>query len=797
VATLSYEVGAIFSIVDEATPALTRIGEAFSRLAEQADTLNKTFSTIGERAFSGMQARLTEASDGMSRLIRQADELAGAFSRADAASRGMAPGAGGGGRGGGGPRARDEALATYDGINEDRRNANWMNANQNQIYNRDYAAANRVNDNMDWQQSQRNDYGLYGPAPRPYWGEGDEFANANAENRQMDVAEANRQRQRKYDEAERDASIRNRNAMIGGAAGGVLHGAGPFVGAALGYGAFKGSMTEDLALQQSLTEMGYDPKDPNFAALKDQLREQVSAGTQGTIYSESKGANALPGLTGQFSAVFGSPEERREKFESMLPTGLRFAEVAEQYHRGSLQSSLGAGIGYAHMTHRYGGPELDEGLNHLLALSLATGDTVAGELGVLRYSVPLGEAAGIDADKIAALTGFFQVMGFTGTTAGTGVGQMLTGLSQTGGPISANLASSRTRDLEHTFEKTFNLEPSRLHEVRQKGGTAHVEAMKELGLYDAAGKVEERVAPGGRVDSDEMMRRIAAALQRHTPIEDLKILRDAFTVRGSREAALFTDPTLVPKLLTFLENMAHPPSAVSMQQAIAGTPLQQFEQMLANFANIGNTLATQTLPGLNDALKVMNTYLISFNTFLKEHPTAAAVGGWGAAGLITATALGAGATAVGKLMAGPRAIWNWGRGLAGGEGGAAAAGGEAAVTGGGLGAGLMGLSRFLPVAALVDQVLSYAGTETGSAKIESMVFNRRAGPRADAAPTTTAPASVTNNFTLNLSGMIDEAMKSNIVTWVTGHLSTAITHASTEGQGTMSSPYTTPGAIGF
>jgi hypothetical protein len=793
VATLSYEVGAIFSIVDEATPALTRIGEAFSRLAEQATALNAKFATIGEQAFSGMQARLAETSTGMQRLVRQADELAGAFSRADAASRGMAPGGGvGGGRGGGRRNPNDP-------LGEDWANARWMNANEDQIYNRNYALAQQQNAAIDRQRGAREDNGLYGPAPRPYWGEGDDFANATAENRDMDVVEANRRRQAQYDNAQRDAEARNaanRSAMVGGAIGGVFHGMMPIIGGGLGFMAEKGSFTKDLALQQSLVEMGYDPNDPNFEALKEQLKGKVSEGTRGTIYSETKGANALPGITGQFSAVFATPEERREKFETMLPTGLRFAEVAEQYHRGSLQSSLAAGVGYAHMTHRYGGKPLEEGLNHLLALSLATGDTVAGELGVLRYSVPLGEAAGIDADKIAALTGFFQVMGFTGTTAGTGVGQMLTGLSQTGGPISANLAASRTRDLERTFEKTFSLEPSRLHEVREKGGTAHVRAMKELGLYNEAGQVEDRVAPGGKVDSDEMMRRIALALRQHTNIEDLKILRDAFTVRGSREAALFTDPTLVPKLLTFLENMKNPPSAVSMQAAIAATPMQQFEQMLANFSNIGTTLADRTLPGLNDAMKTLNYYLIGFNTFLKEHPTIAAAGGWGGLTVAASAALGAGMWGANKILAGPRAAWNW---LIPGEGAAAATGAATGVTGsagGAWGASLMGLARFLPVAALVDQVLSYAGTETGSAKIESMVFNRRAGPRADAVPVVTTP-NVTNNFTLNLSGVFDEMMKSSIVSWITSNLATHVANASSEGQGTLASPYTTPGAIGF
>jgi hypothetical protein len=795
VATLSYEVGAIFSIVDEATPALTRIGEAFSRLAEQATTLNQRFSTIGESAFTGLQAKLAEVGMEMDRLVGRADALAGAFSRADAASRGMAPGSGGGG--GGGPGGRGGRGERDRQLNEDIANARWMNSNENQIYARNYQSALRDNEAIDRQRSMREDYGLYGPSPRPYWGENDELANANEENRRMDAESASRRRQAQYDQAERDSSVRNRNALAGGAIGGVLKGSGPLMALGLGYGSFHAAMTEDLGLQQALTEMGYDPKDPNFGALKEQLRQQVSAGTQGTIYSEAKGGTSLPGVAGQFSGVFATPEERREKFEAMLPTGLRFAEVAEQYHRGSLQSSLAAGIGYAHMTHRYGGKELDEGLDHLLALSLATGDTVANEVGVLRYSVPLGEAAGIDPDKIAALTGFFQVMGFSGTTAGTGVGQMLTGLSQTGGPISANLSASRTRDVERAFEKTFSLEPERLHEVRKKGGTAHVEAMKELGLYNAAGQVDEKVAPGGKVDTDEMMARIAGALQKHTNIEDLKILRDAFTVRGSREAALFTDPTLVPKLLTFLENMKHPPSATSMQAAIAGTPIQQFEQMLANLSNIGNTLATQTLPGLNEALKVMNAGLIGINTFLKEHPVAAEAAGWTAAGLAGTAAIGVGASAVAKVMAGPRAIWNWGRGLIAGEGGAAA--GEAsAVTGagGGLGGGLMAIGRFLPIAALVEQVLSYAGTETGSAKIENMVFNRRAGPRADAVPPP-APPSVTNHFNLNISGVIDDVMKSSIVNWVTGSLATAVTHSSTDGAGTMSSPYTVPGAIGF
>lgn len=820
----SFVIGSIFELdVNQAEAGLTKLGSLFEAISASM----KEVAGQGEGLFTAWTAgfaRVGEAAEAMSgaasgaferigagagAAIAQIDALAAAWTRAGRA----AADAQGGSAGELIVRVRPQRGGGSEpglwGTPGQWANAQWENRNANQVYNRDYMAAQRANADID----RRAGEGLIGPPDRPYYGEGDDWANAQWEDANRDQIYRSQRAGAEQENAARDRAAATRAGAVAGAVGhgsGVLSGMAPLAGAIAPFEAEKAAMTENRSLTQALIEMGYKPGDPGFGALVEQLRQTVYAGSVGTIYSEAQAANMLPGTAGQFGAVFATPDERRKNYEAILPTILHFAEVAEQYHRGDLASSVKAAIGYSHMTRRYTSDQLGPGLDEMMAIVLGTGETVAAEQNILKYSVPLGQAAGVSPDDAAALTGFFQVMGFGGSTAGTGVGQLYMGMTHTGGRLAAQQHEQR---IASVFEHTMHMDPGRLQAVAKSRGSLHDQAMEAMHLYDASGHVAADVAPGGKLNQAVMLQRIEEYLTTHTSVQDLSTLANAFTVRGSREAAILNDPAVIGKLVTFIESVRHPTSVNALQQDLATTPLQQFQQMLANISNIGNTLATPTLTGLNSLFQTTNQYLTGFNAWLKEHQEVAkAVGYTGLAGG-AATALG---------LAGVAARWLYTH-----SGASAAVGGvESLVQAVGPRVGITGLTGWMGLlneaagaglfAADVAQHLvspKYTNPRTGQPDYDWWLLHQATqpppggagahpnaslpGPRAGLTPQATAtPAAAPNVSIVNhitVSGLIEPHVWDLMLKKLNDSLRSAMEHlGGGDAKGSFVSPYTQP-----
>lgn len=844
--SLSFEVGAIFIIEDRATAALAQIGRAFESLGELAASVEEKLMGIGEGAFAPMLLGIERASSATKLMIDQIGAVADAWGRAATAAQryGTAAGSGAAGAGSGGGRGgpRDEGLYgppvrdRYEGYNEalrdnqrydreQRMNADALNRNEDQIYSRQEAAARREKAARDL---ALND-GPIGPVSRPYWGQGEEWANAAEENRrwrQSDdglsipppprtgITDFTRAREPLGPREQFDFTDADKGAAVGAAAarrgghgagmgfrgevgshgfrgGGVIHGLGPFIALGAVYGGGKSAMQEDRALAQALQEMGYDPREPGFQLKMDEMRGKVAEATAGTIYSEAHGASVLPGTAGQFSGLFNTPQERRTAYQAVLPPALKFAEVAEQYHRGTIGESYKAGIGYLAMTNQTTEKGAETGLSQLLALSLATGDTIAQEQNVLKYSLPVGKAAGADPVETAALTGFMEILGFRGTTAGTGVGQMIMGLTGTGGPLAAQ--QRREKDMGREFSNILHLNPREMHAVKESRGKEHDIALKSLDLLDPkTGKISDQIAPGGHLAIQPFIEHVSGALQRMTPMQGLDSLRNAFTVRGSREAAELKDTETIKRLLDFFGTMKAAPSVDDLQKQLATRPLQQFEQMLANVANIGNTLATATLGPLNTAFMTLNGYLAGFNTFLKTHQGVTEAAGW------TGLAMG-GAAALGVAGSGVRALWRY-------SGARAVASGVSSLLGGGAApvigeealAGIGGGSLLGPMGLLGGGLLAAGGA--AGAMNAPMVddFGRPVGTWGGR-PSTTAMAAPSNTqVTVNLGpvtmhGVPDDSSLRGIIDTLTKGLRDTLSHMTSDATGSSMSPYTQPG----
>jgi hypothetical protein len=441
-------------------------------------------------------------------------------------------------------------------------------------------------------------------------------------------------------------------------------------------------------------------QDPQrFAPAMQQMREIARQASRGTIFSEARSAVAMPVLARELGFT---GEEGMNKFGQIYRPALRAAEVAQQTGLGSLDSSLSASVEYAHMTGAYEPRLLEQHVNVLRSIAQLTNQTMHGEESILKYSVPIGMPAGMDPNQAAIQTGFLQQRGFNSSTAGTGLSALILGALNTGGGISAHLKQSR-RQMERQFADALHLLPGEASEAHGGRGSEHVRALADLGITHD-GRLTT-VDADGNFDIGMLEADIRNFSTHHSQQETLKALHDAFGTRGERVAAAYINPESGTQLQRFNEAVRTSPTANQIQTDLVQSPMQQFEQMLSNVANIGNTLATTTLPGLNTALQTVNAGLTAFNDFLRNHQAVAEVAGYGALGAGSLGSLGLLQLAGRSIGSG---IGSVGRGLGSLFGMGAGAAGEAAGVAGAAEGGLARLGTGLGL-------LGYLGYEMHSA----------------------------------------------------------------------------------
>lgn len=708
---------------------LERLAGLFETLAETAQLLTDKLATIGEGAFSALLTGAERAETVMSSAIEQANAVGAAWDRAAAAAAryGEAASAGGGSGGGGAGGRRGPRVPTQeDEIRAARRNAEaenanldyitqgtWMNARaENANFDAvarerlrqergdtgglygpgprpyfgdgdDFANARAENANFDAVarerlRRERENSGLYGPSPRPYWGEGDDFANAAGENMRYDAAERERARRARrgpdesFDEPGRIGSAAGAG-FLGGKAGGVFKGLMPIIGGLAAIGAEKAAMQEDIAIRQALMGMNITDTSPEFDEGYARLKALAYEATVGTKYSEAQGAipmrEALPVLA--ISGMAGV-----QAAESTYRISLRLGELSELRHKGSIGSEAVAAEEFAHLEQRYEPGPLTKSLDLINAIAMRTDTSIRLQQGIMKYGIPTALSAGIDPDVAAAEMGVAELRLGSTTTAGTGYSRFLLGALHSGGGINAQLAPhqrNEARRAQREFESALRLQPDKdaSHDVHAARGSRHDQALVALGVTDRSGKLLDQTATGD-LDVEKMKQQVFGFGQTHTKQQALDVIQDAFGTYGGRYASAYLEPGYIDRERAQVATFRGAPSVEAEQLALSHSPLQQFQQMVANFANIGNTLATGTLPGLNTAFGALNTGLIKLNDWLKSHETLATAGGWGA------LAVG-GATALGVLGAGARGLWKmsgassvWGSLFGGGgEGGLA------------------------------------------------------------------------------------------------------------------------------
>ncbi|HTI81730.1 MAG TPA: phage tail tape measure protein [Acetobacteraceae bacterium] len=213
---MSYEVGASFSIQDEASGPLMRMSEAATGLAERAEAVTSAFENLGRVSFARMTRQLGElgatAEKSIPGVVRSVGVLTAALADANAAAvrlsdtmlslrggRGGLGGGGGGGRGGGGGGGDGEgAFSPRDGWNEAAReaypNARYWDHDYNQVERRMRGAADY--ENRDNDLIYRNQRAL-----------------AEREEADRQAAYMNMRRGADYENADEDARYRNQRSL--------------------------------------------------------------------------------------------------------------------------------------------------------------------------------------------------------------------------------------------------------------------------------------------------------------------------------------------------------------------------------------------------------------------------------------------------------------------------------------------------------------------------------------------------------------------------------------------------------
>lgn len=393
---------------------------------------------------------------------------------------------------------------------------------------------------------------------------------------------------------------------------------GPFE-LSIGYGFYKSiseAMDENQALTQTLSAFNV----PGLTGAQgerdlDLLHEIARVSAVGTSYTGQETAQAMLGAApmDNFTGTKGI-----EAFAGVFPSALPMAEVGQMRGLGSIADNLKAAIGYADLTQRYNAGQLAPGLDEILAIVEGTHMSLSSVEATMKGGLPVAAAAGTNIDQATQAIGYLMHAGL-GQSAGNAVGQIIVGATTTGGPMNAGLAQERAAAAQATDENAPQF----------RDMTAHAQALRDLGVTDAAGRLTVLNAEGG-VDLGKILGDIRSYGAHHTSTDLTDVLHQAFGIQGMPEATLRA--LQQGSFADFEKLIAGTPGAAAQQATFPATPLQQFERSLARLQDIGNALATAILPQFTALEMGLVGFLDAVESFLSRHKLIASVLGYAAAG---------------------------------------------------------------------------------------------------------------------------------------------------------------------
>ncbi len=431
-------------------------------------------------------------------------------------------------------------------------------------------------------------------------------------------------------------------------------GGGPALaaGAALGFGVYSEAEFEDQAAPMFLTGQIETPagmtKDARFKQIRDTMQRISST----TGFSPKDAGDAMLTVERQFG---GLPLEKRIQIEETLAP---YAGAEARLKETGLKESFEALVGLSHMTGTYDPAKLPGLARQFSFASLITPATITQLQTALSYSMPMLHA-GLDMDpsSIMFMTAMAQTAGIKSTKSGTWIRSF--------------------------FE---NAEP-------QIGTTDHVkrhnDALRKMGLIDAHDKpVWRRDGADGKVDWDKSILSLSSLIgkfEKATPVDErLGILKQAFGERGGSFASLMSLDEFVKQFPVLQQKMHNFKGGDEALDYLAkNSPIQQARQTWADLQNVLMNLGQVVLPGVSAGFKAIDaglrTLLDIENKFsATKAPIGIGVLGAGAYGATRLFGIGGGAATGGAAG-----------GAAGGVAAGAAGGAAAGAAGGAFGAGLL------------------------------------------------------------------------------------------------------------
>ncbi len=370
------------------------------------------------------------------------------------------------------------------------------------------------------------------------------------------------------------------------------------------------AMQENEALTRSLSafNMQNEPAAQRQHDL-DTLYALGQTGAKGTIFTEEQTSQAFDMLAAMLrtAPAFQGPD-KFQNFAAIAPIILRASEVAQMRGLGSLDDNMRALVQYAHLTGDYTPAGMTQRTDQLLAIAEAVGLPFGQLENIMSMAIPMARSVGASVSDTALFTSAL-IQGGLGGRAGFAMGQIFSGLLQTGGPISATL--------QNELESVNRSLGGQGHRFTRSEMNEHITALLNLGLMNGAGQLTVLNAQGG-VDIARVVADIDAAGHRMDPIAFGNALRNAFSLRGQRGAELLkVMDQLTPALFAAVNST---PGAAAQQALFAATPLQQFEQIIARLEDIGNILATTILPDFLQLETGLLSFLNAVDNFISAHP---------------------------------------------------------------------------------------------------------------------------------------------------------------------------------
>lgn len=381
--------------------------------------------------------------------------------------------------------------------------------------------------------------------------------------------------------------------------------------AGLDFIGMRGAAQQQLALQYTLQHANIPLDSFEGRQQYKELLQIAEDASRGTVFSNVATAKMMP------TAVALSMLPLDQAKPLMMPA-IRFGEYEQLMGQSigktwAAQENVTGALRFAHLMNIWDPKELEKSLNVLAPLTIATGQSPQQIENTMKYSLPIARSLRMTGEGAAEMTALVSILGLGGTTAGTGLGQALTGMLPRGGAGGA--MGART---------------SRAERERRA-------ILQNMGVVDE--HMRSRIVHDGQFDASSWLQALHQYEVAHpdTYMQDFTRIAN---IRGARVLATLGQEGVQERwqnLQQRTEGFQARGGIMTAQPEIAGASVvQQVERLWANtvsiFTMLNQNLTTTVglLAGLNAGLEKAREFLAPKPELQNQLGNMAATGaGWG------------------------------------------------------------------------------------------------------------------------------------------------------------------------